>query len=220
MIAEIIPEIYDVAGRATGTPTTKKSKRLFQGTFPMARYISQPLKLQCKNLKEMQRFLRNCKYVSDEEQFHRSDYWMPPEEFEKRRKGDCDDFALWTWRQLLGMGYKARYVVGRAGKYGEGHAWVTMERDGKHFLVEPLLSYVGKSLPRMSIIRYEPQGSVDWDGKKLHYFTHEKRELKLPILMIPLVISEWLFLWGIFYLRVIYYIILFPYYFTKRFKKN
>lgn len=160
MIGAIIPAVYDVAGRPVGAPVTRKRKRLFHGTFPMGRYVSKPLSKQCSSIKELRRFLSECKYVSDEEQFQRKDYWMPPEEFEKRKQGDCDDFALWTWRQLLGMGYKARYVVGRAGKYGDGHAWVTIERDGKHFIVEPLAWFAGDFLPRLSVARYEPEGSV------------------------------------------------------------
>lgn len=210
MIAEIIKELYDFEGRPTGTPSSRKRKKLFWGTFPMERYISQPLSVHCKNIKELRRFLIGCSYVSDKEQFDREDYWMPPEEFEKRKKGDCDDFALWTWRQLLEMGYKSRYVVGRAGKYGEGHAWVTMERDGKHFLVEPLMSFIGR-FPRLSVVRYEPNGSVEWDGKSMHYFKHEKREFKPPVLKMLTLACEWLFLQSHFVLYLFYAIILFPF---------
>lgn len=195
MIGEIIPGIYDVAGRPVAAPVSGKRRRLFHGTFPIARYLSQPLSVRCKNLKEIWRFLAKCDYVSDREQFHREDYWMPPEEFEERKKGDCDDFALWTWRQMLYLGYKARFVVGRAGKYGEGHAWVTIERDGKHYLVEPLMAVLGDTLPRLSTVRYEPRGSVEWDGQHVHYFVHEKREFRLPILAIPVLVGEWLLFW-------------------------
>jgi predicted transglutaminase-like cysteine proteinase len=104
MIAEIIKEFYDAEGRLTGSPSSRKRKKLFHATFPMGRYVSQPLSVNCRTIKELRKFLNGCKYVSDEEQFDRKDYWMPPEEFEKSKKGDCDDFALWTWRQLLETG--------------------------------------------------------------------------------------------------------------------
>lgn len=217
MVGKINTETYDVKGKPTGTPKTKKARRLFHGTFPMGRYVSQPLACQCDSMKEMRRFLQGCKYVSDKEQFNREDYWMPPEEFEERKKGDCDDFALWTWRQLLGMGYKARYVVGRAGKYGEGHAWVTMEKDGKHFLVEPLAAFVGEALPRLSVVRYEPKGSVEWDGEKLHYFMHENPEFRLSLAMIPILVGEWLVFWGFFWLRTVFHILLRLCYLTRKF---
>jgi hypothetical protein len=142
--------------------------------------------------------------VSDEEQFDRKDYWMPPEEFEKRKKGDCDDFALWTWRQLMGMGYKARYVVGRSGKYGQGHAWVTVEKDGKHFIVESLAWPMGYTLPRLNVLRYEPGGSIEWDGHKLRYFVHEKPDSAVPVLALVPLVGEWLLFWILFWLRLGY----------------
>jgi hypothetical protein len=216
VIAEIIPSIYDVAGRPAGAPITRKRKRLFCGTFPPGRYVSQPLSEQCSTIKELQRFLSKCKYVSDEKQFGKKDYWMPPEEFEERRKGDCEDFALWTWRQLLGMGYKARYVVGQSGKYGEGHAWVTIEEDGKHFIVEPLAWYVGCTLPRLSVARYEPEGSIEWDGRNLCYFIHEKPESGVPVLEFMLLVGEWLLFWAWFWLRFACRMALFPLFVLKR----
>jgi len=217
MIGEIIPEIYDVEGTPTGIPVSRKHNKLFHGTFPMGRYVSQPLSQQCKDINELRLYLRKCKYISDKEQFGRKDYWMPPEEFEVSKKGDCDDFALWTWRQLLGMGYKARYVVGKAGKYGEGHAWVAIEKNGKHFLVEPLARYVGDTLPRLSTVRYEPTGSVEWDGKQLHYFMHAKCDFNLPIKKLPMLVCEWFFFWMLFWLRISCQLCLIPYFLTRKF---
>jgi hypothetical protein len=216
VIAKIIPSIYDVTGRPVA-PVTKKRKMLFHGTFPAGCYVSQPLSKQCSDIKELRQFLSECKYVSDKEQFNRRDYWMPPEEFEKRKRGDCDDFALWTWRQLMNMGYKARYVVGRSGKYGAGHAWVTIEASGAHFIVEPLAWYVGDTLPRLSTIRYEPEGSIEWDGKRLRYFVHEKPESSLPILAFVSAIGEWLLFWTWFWLRFAWRVCLFPFSLLKKF---
>jgi hypothetical protein len=216
LIAEILPSIYDVAGTAVGTPTTRKRKRLFHGTFPPGRYVSQPLSKQCSSIEELRRFLSKCKYVSDEEQFGTSDYWVPPDEFEKRKKGDCEDFALWTWRQLMNMGYRARYVVGGSGKYGEGHAWVTIEEDGKHFIVEPLAWYVGCTLPRLSVARYEPEGSVEWDGQELRYFIHQNPESSLPILEFVPLVGEWLLFWAWFWLRFVCRMCLFPFFLLRK----
>jgi hypothetical protein len=218
MIGEITPSIYDVAGRPVSS-VTRKHQRLFHGTFPMGRYVSQPLTKSCSSIKEVRRFLSECEYVSDKEQFNKDDYWLPPEEFEKRKKGDCEDFALWTWRQLLSMGYKSRYVVGRAGRYGEGHAWVTIERDGKHFIVEPL-AWVGESLPRLSVIRYEPRGSVEWDGKRLRYFIHDRPEGSIPLIEFAWFGEEWLFFWSKFWLYFLYRLCLLPYLILRRFLRK
>jgi hypothetical protein len=220
MVGEIIPEIYDIEGKPTVTPISRKNKKLFHGTFPMGRYISQPLEKQCKDFKELRQFLRDCKYISDKEQFNKEDYWIPPEEFEITKKGDCDDFALWTWRQLLGMGFNVRYVIGCAGKYGEGHAWVTMKKDGKQFIVEPLASPIGCKLPRLSFSRYEPTGSVSWDGKQLHYYIHEKRDFTLPIRKILLLGGEWLFFWLCFWIKFLFHLCLMPYYLIRKFIKK
>jgi hypothetical protein len=174
MIAEILPEAYDAQGRQVSQPFHRR--RGPHPTFPMGRYVSQPLTVKCSTIREVREFLAGCKYVSDKELFGKADYWQPPEEFEKRKKGDCDDFALWTWRQLLSMGYDARFIGGSCGRYGEGHAWVEYCQNGKWYLVEPLWNRVGNTLPRLSVFRYAPKLSVSWDGKTLRYFSHKKPE--------------------------------------------
>ena len=113
MIAEVIPEIYDAEGRKVFRPDLRRKG--LRATLPLGRYLSHPLKVQCQSIRDLRKFLSTCRYVSDKEQFKRDDYWQPPEEFETTRKGDCDCFALWTWRQLMQMGYQARFTGGRVG---------------------------------------------------------------------------------------------------------
>jgi len=161
----------------------------------MSLYVNQPLAVKCTNLHELRAFLRRCRYVSDQEQFGKSDYWMPPEQFEKVKAGDCDDFALWTWRQLLAMGYHARFVVGNAGRYGDGHAWVTFSEDGRTFLVEPLAASLGPKRPRLSTVRYQPGISVGWDGERLHYYEHEERRYDPSLVAVIPLAAEWLIFW-------------------------
>jgi hypothetical protein len=161
----------------------------------MGTYVTQPLATSCKNLNEVQAFLRQCRYVSDPEQFNKRDHWMPPEEFEELKKGDCDDFALWTWRQFLTMGYEARFVVGRAGKYGYGHAWVTYTKNGRTYLVEPMVAWLGLKLPRLSTVRYQPGISVAWDGERLRYYEHEGRQYDPSLWTVIPLVGEWLAYW-------------------------
>jgi len=120
----------------------------------------------------------------------------------------------------LGMGYKARYVVGRAGKYGNGHAWVTIEKDGKHFVVEPLASYVGETLPRLSVVRYEPVGSFEWDGERLRYFVHKRPETSLSILEFVVLVGEWLSFWVEFWLRFGLRFCLLPFFVLRKFLRK
>jgi hypothetical protein len=202
MIGEIVPSNYDISGKPV-SGITRKQDRLFNRTYPMGRYISKSLSNQCSSIKEIRKFLQGCKYVSDEKQFNKKEYWMPPDEFEKVKKGDCDEFALWTWRQFIGLGYKARFVIGRAGRFGEGHAWVTIEKDGKNFIVEPQAWTYGEKLPRLSVIYYEPKGSVEWDGNQLHFFVHKKPDSSIPMPTFLLLLGEWLFFWAKYYFGIL-----------------
>ena len=180
----------------------------------MGRYVSQPLTIQCKSLEEVRQFLCGCRAVSDKTLFGKEDYWQPPEEFEKRKAGDCEDFSLWTWRQLLAMGLDARVVFGRAGRYGIGHAWVMFFQDGKCFLVEPQARYLGLRFPRLSTLKYEPRFSVAWNGEVMKYYAHKNDpdfhlQWKLLISLIP----EWTRIWGWVWLRVV---MRFPYFVGRK----
>jgi hypothetical protein len=143
--------------------------------------------------------------VSDEEQFGKPDYWMPPEEFERSRKGDCDDFAMYAWRQLLEMGYKARFVAGIAGPWREGHAWVSFEREGKQFLLEPA-DILGIHHPRLDTLRYKPGISVEWDGEKAHFFAHKEQKYLPPLLQIPWLVFEWVLYRARYLLLLVYWL--------------
>jgi hypothetical protein len=197
MIAEIIPEAYDATGKQVSQPFLRR--KTMHPTFPMGRYISQPLSVKCRTMADVRRFLMECKYVSDKELFDKDDYWQPPEEFEKRKKGDCEDFALWTWRQLLSMGYEARFIGGSCGRYGDGHAWIEYLKHGKWYLLEPLRCTIGPTMPRLSTFRYEPKLSVAWDGKTLRYFAHKKPTSRISWkLLVPLV-CDYLIFWSYFW---------------------
>lgn len=84
MIAEIIPQAYDAEGHQVSQPFSRRKTP--HPTFPMGRYISQPITVQCKNMAEVRDFLAGCEYVSDQELFGKQDYWQPPDEFEKRKR--------------------------------------------------------------------------------------------------------------------------------------
>jgi Transglutaminase-like superfamily len=198
MIAEIIPEIYDAVGKQVSDPFHRRKGP--RSTFPMGRYLSQPLTVTCSTMQEVRKFLSGCKYVSDEELFGKRDYWQPPEEFEKRKQGDCEDFALWTWRQLLLMGYEARFIGGAAGRYGTGHAWVEYFRDGRWFLLEPQHCMID-FMPRLSTIRYEPRFSVSSDGKTLRYFAHKKPSSRLGWKALSPLVADYLLFWSWFWVR-------------------
>lgn len=43
-------------------------------------------------------------YISDYDFIGKADYWQHPEEFERNRKGDCEDYAIAKYNALLRMG--------------------------------------------------------------------------------------------------------------------
>jgi Bacterial transglutaminase-like cysteine proteinase BTLCP len=198
LIAKIIPGAYDPIGRKVLRPDQRRKGP--NPTFPMGRYLSQSLSVKCDTIRDVRKFLSNCRYVSDKEQFGKDDYWQPPEHFEETKQGDCDDFALWTWRQLLAMGYEARFVVGRKG--GRGHAWVTFEEVGRYYVVEPFF-WPFQRFPSLSTIRYHPKFSVAWDGSKVSFYAHKDLSRNLRIRQIPLLLADWLLTWSYFWLRFI-----------------
>jgi hypothetical protein len=199
LIAEIIPGAYDAIGRRVIRPDLRRKGP--HPTFPMGRYLSHPLTVKCETIRDVRKFLWECRGMSDKEQFGKDDYWQPPEQFEKTKKGDCDDFALWTWRQFLNMGYNARFVVGRMGS--TGHAWVTFEKNGKYYVVEPNYRVVGDTFPSLSTIRFHPRFSVAWDGKNVSFYAHRDLTKNLKFRQIPALLFEWIIRWGYFWLRVL-----------------
>lgn len=101
-----------------------------RNTHPWNRYFSHPLRFYARTLAEMDQFLRGCEYRRDRETRSRDDFWEPPDEFEVRRRGDCEDHALWAWRQLVEMGCEARFVLGHR------HAWVHVFVEDRCYLME------------------------------------------------------------------------------------
>jgi hypothetical protein len=201
MIARVIPEAYDAVGRRVLRPLG--NRRGLHPTFPIGRYVSQPLSISCNSIQEVRDFLAKCKAVSDQDQFGKRDYWLPPDEFERTKQGDCEDFSFWTWRQLMAMGYDARVVFGRHGRYGTGHAWVHFFRNGDCFLVEPQYWRVGDTFPTLSTSFYHPKFSIAWDGKVITYFAHEDRPFRPSPLALTRLIADWFCVWAKFWVRSI-----------------
>jgi hypothetical protein len=106
MIAEIIPEIYDATGRQISQPF--HGPKGLRPTFPMGRYVSQPLTVHCNTIEDLRQFLRSCRGVSDKKLFDKEDYWQPPDEFEKRKAGDCEDLRH---RSCMGNIFSRRQVL-------------------------------------------------------------------------------------------------------------
>jgi hypothetical protein len=97
--------------------------------------------VDARSLEEVCAWLLDCRYTSDQDLFHQPDFWQHPLQFEQLRQGDCEDHALWAWRKLVELGYRAELVSGdyrrRDGSW-HGHVWVCFEQEGDRYLLEAI----------------------------------------------------------------------------------
>ena len=105
-------------------------------------YLDGESSVRVESIDEMVEWLLECQYVTDANLFKERDLWQHPSAFESLRRGDCEDFALWTWRKLGEVGIEAEFYVGRVrcdhtDVLDRHHAWVVFLLDGDEFLFEP-----------------------------------------------------------------------------------
>lgn len=136
-------------------------------------YLSRSSGVVVSSVRDVTHWLLGCEYISDPEQFNKRDHWQHPVDFEVTRRGDCEDFALWTWRKLVELGHDAEFMVGKwihDGRVGT-HAWVFLRHEGEMFVLET----TGRSLERIVHLhedvkdRYVPFASVDAGLRKKVY---------------------------------------------------
>jgi hypothetical protein len=98
---------------------------------PMEDYLEGDTEVDADQLADLRAWLEDCEYAHDSLEFGHVDYWSHPNEFETRRRGDCDDHAVWAWREMQRLGIDAELVVGLAPAPGlrpaQAHAWVRFE---------------------------------------------------------------------------------------------
>jgi hypothetical protein len=138
------------------------------------------------SLEEVQDWLLECRYESDEALFAEADFWQHPATFEHLRAGDCEDFALWAWRKLIELGMDADVVAGYTLEDGElagRHAWIVFRQAGLEYLFEPAYRDKARMIRPLAEVRqnYLPQFGVDSTGRRFGfsgYVSVEKRRLR------------------------------------------
>jgi transglutaminase-like putative cysteine protease len=154
-------------------------------------YLRGESSVSVRSIEEIVEWLLDCVYASDESLFGKPDHWQHPTTFERLRRGDCEDHALWAWRKLLELGIDAEFVVGRklfddpdipATK--GGHAWVLFRQEGEEFLLEAVARSESRMVRPLSAVakKYRPEYGV---GRALKTFafagmaqTQYEREFK------------------------------------------
>jgi hypothetical protein len=139
-----------------------------------ANFLEGPSSVSVSSVGEIQDWLVGCRYESDESLFGESDYWQHPSEFERMRAGDCEDFAIWAWRKLIGLGYDAELIVGRRVHNGQmfgRHVWVLFRSKGAEYLLEPGNKPKDRMIWRFPDAKnlYIPEFGVDRTGKRFAF---------------------------------------------------
>lgn len=156
-----------------------KNKNWFgRKTTPMERYIklkwkdlvlNSTLDFEAKSISQIDGWINNAKYISDERLYGESDKWQIPSEFEKLKSGDCEDFALWTWVQLLRMNINARFVLGGLFSNELDHAWVCIYGRNGVKIFECTPSEFNVPIDDRNAPEYMPILSID---KSLTWYSH------------------------------------------------
>ena len=123
-----------------------------------------------RSVQDIVDWLLGCEYVSDDALFDEPDHWQHPTTFERLRRGDCEDHALWAWRKLLNLEIDADFVVGRL-LYDDpdvpatkgAHAWVVFRNNGETFLLEAVARSAARMLRPLAEAapEYRPEYGVD-----------------------------------------------------------
>ena len=128
-------------------------------------YFEGESRVRAATVADVQAWLEGCTYARDPELFHEPDVWQHPRTFELLRQGDCEDFAIWTWRKLVEIGYRAELVAGRLVQGGSatGHAWVLFWQGDEPHLFDPVVRDPARMIRPLQHARtdYVPEFAVD-----------------------------------------------------------
>ena len=144
-------------------------------------------RVEVESIDELCSWLQGCEYVTDMELFGKEDFWQHPRDFERLRKGDCEDHALWAWRKMDSLDHPAHFFLGRwqgeEGRAASHHAWVVFEWGGKPYLVETVLKRSPSMVFELDSVRkrYTPHFSVSSENQVQMYtgFLQFLREQRL-----------------------------------------
>lgn len=98
------------------------------------------------------------------------DVWQDPSVTEKLRRGDCEDMAVWVYRELKRSGYDdVRIMVGKFELSDKRfHTWVVCRLEGADVIVDPALQRGVWLRAEISPDLYLPAYSFDGREKYTH----------------------------------------------------
>lgn len=153
-----------------------------------SRYLQGSSRVTVASIDDVQDWLLGCRYERDEALFAEPDFWQHPTTFEHLRAGDCEDFALWTWRKLIELEVDADFITGYSltgGELAGRHAWVVFREGGSEFLFEPVARDKARMIRPLAEVRHEylPEFGADRTARRFAftgYLMGTKRRLGAP----------------------------------------
>lgn len=131
-------------------------------------FFNRRLAFEGETLEDISAFLASCRYVHDESQFRRKDWWIHPAEFEELKRGDCEDHALWAWRVLHERGHDVRLMLGQMD--GGGHARVQIYEQDRCLILEATAK---SDVSVHNADQYVPEYSFErTDTRRIRMFGH------------------------------------------------
>jgi hypothetical protein len=122
-----------------------------------------PSAVAVRDVEDVMSWLRaNCEYISDARATGTSEHWMPPDEFERVRRGDCEDHALWAWRRCLDLRLPTRIAWGPLRR--QMHAWVQIHERPFTILETTAKDEGGFVRDPEGLFEYHTEISVDGAG--------------------------------------------------------
>ena len=144
--------------------------------------------VEADSVEAVQAWLLGCAYVRDGELFGEADVWQHPRAFERLRRGDCEDFALWTWRRLVELGYEAELVAGYGGPDAPApgcHAWVLYKDAGTLHLFDAVVRDRQQMARPLADVchHYVPEVAVDARFRRYVYggYLQQRRAARLGV---------------------------------------
>jgi len=102
------------------------------GYSQMQALLLNPSLVKIHSPEDLSKYMRkNFKFVEDDKNFGKTDYWQSPQEMLDLKKGDCEDFALFADAALKELGFES-YVISIYGKNRFAHTVTVFKQDGKY----------------------------------------------------------------------------------------
>ncbi len=136
---------------------TKLNKCHYNAWMKFIKKISK--KDKWTQVKEVNRYMNQAKYITDNVNWGKKDYWSSPGEFFSRF-GDCEDFSIAKFLSLKMLGFsddEIRVVVVKDLNLKIGHAVTVVLVKGKAFVLDNQIKQVVES---STIKHYEPVFSI------------------------------------------------------------